>query len=348
MIFYCFYTIPITIRENIKKQENKNKKNPSQIKNNTTSPFKKNVLPTENEKIIIYNEEIPVKFNQSFPQNREQIEEIRITKTEKNNNKEIYSTKICTLCGYIYLRRKTDKKQTCFCHYYTGKCTWFCEKICNVDVILIFFILLYCQVIIMGFNQILKEKLFSEYSYTKNIKFYCALFILSLFFGVIIIYKFCYLTKEEEKENKSNKDIKDCYQCKSCHLFDRSFVFMIVFIIFTFISSICYYTDNNLDRERWNNIIMAEFIFFKIIDFQILTFFNFYDNSDLFNTTLAITFEKLLWMIIETIIDSFVETKKSLITVQIILTSIFVAIFSIFIFIFVLSLCLCPSKNSKK
>ena len=55
---------------------------------------------------------------------------------------------------------------------------------------------------------------------------------------------------------------------------------------------------------------MANFIFFKIIDFQILTVFNFYDNSDLFNTTLAITLEKLLWMIIETIIDSYVENKK--------------------------------------
>ena len=66
---------------------------------------------------------------------------------------------------------------------------------------------------------------------------------------------------------------------------------------------------------------MANFIFFKIIDFQILTVFNFYDSSDLFNTTLAITLEKLLWMIIETIIDTYVENKKKLVLVQLIVTA---------------------------
>ena len=45
------------------------------------------------------------------------------------------------------------------------------------------------------------------------------------------------------------------------------------FIILTFVCSVCYFTDDNLNKERWNNIIMAEFIYFKVLDFQILSFF---------------------------------------------------------------------------
>ena len=76
---------------------------------------------------------------------------------------------------------------------------------------------------------------------------------------------------------------------------------------------------------------MAEFILFKIIDFRILSFYDFFDNSDIFNTTLAITFEKLLWMIIETIINTYVENKKSLVLVQIIATSIILGLIAIFL-----------------
>ena len=106
------------------------------------------------------------------------------------------------------------------------------------------------------------------------------------------------------------------------HFFSVAFIFLILISILTFISSICYYIDNNLTRERWGNIVMAEFIIFKILDLQILSYFDFFNDSDIFNTTLIITFEKLVWMIIETILDAFVENKKSLVLVQIIVTSI--------------------------
>ena len=69
------------------------------------------------------------------------------------------------------------------------------------------------------------------------------------------------------------------------------------------------------------------------MDFQILSYFDFFDNADIFNTTLAITVEKLLWMIIETLIDSYVENKKWLVLVQIIATSLFVGIYSFFLII---------------
>ena len=72
---------------------------------------------------------------------------------------------------------------------------------------------------------------------------------------------------------------------------------------------------------------MAEFIYFKVLDFQILSFFDFLDNSDIFNTTLVITFEKLLWKIIETIIDIVVKNIRTLILIQIIITSIIIGTF---------------------
>ena len=264
------------------------------------------------------------KFNQSFPQNKEQIDIIRKQKFEKNMKKEIYSTKICTLCGYIYFRKKTAQKSTCICYYYTNKCTWFEEKIINKEVIIPFLIELYCQVCIMGFKEILIEKLLNEYSYTKNIKFYCALFIIILFFSIISIPIFSFFKKSEEKEKKNSEDVV-------CGYLAANFIHLLGYIIFTFISSICYYTENNYNRERWNNIVMAEFILFKIIDFRILSFYDFFDNSDIFNTTLAITFEKLLWMIIETIINTYVENKKSLVLVQIIATSIILGLIAIFL-----------------
>ena len=83
---------------------------------------------------------------------------------------------------------------------------------------------------------------------------------------------------------------------------------------------------------------MTEFTFFKILDFQILTFFDFFDNSDIFNTTLAITLEKLIWMIVETIIEAFVEDTKILVIIQIVITSI-ALIFITFCIIIIILVC---------
>ena len=106
------------------------------------------------------------------------------------------------------------------------------------------------------------------------------------------------------------------------YFFFSVFVYLNVYFIFTFICSIYYSIEENTSRERWNNIIMAEFIIFKIIDLTILGFYDLFDNSDIFNTSLAITVEKLIWMIIETIIYSSKPNIKYLVDVQFILTGI--------------------------
>ena len=93
---------------------------------------------------------------------------------------------------------------------------------------------------------------------------------------------------------------------------------------------------------------MAEFIIFKILDLQILSFFDFFNDSDIFNTTLIITFEKLVWMIIETILDAYVENEKSLVLVQIIVTSITTFFIVINGICLLLSLCCCCEDSEKK
>ena len=84
----------------------------------------------------------------------------------------------------------------------------------------------------------------------------------------------------------------------------------------------CYAFEKNKSRKRWNNVIMAQYIFFKIIDIIMLTFYDIFDNSDLFNSSLVITIEKFLWMIIETLIYSFEVKTKYLIIIQILCSSI--------------------------
>ena len=117
---------------------------------------------------------------------------------------EIYSTKICTLCGYIYIRKTSTKKSECICYYYTSKCSWFKEKMFNKEVIIPFFLELYCQICVIGFNRILTEKLLNEYSYSKNIKFYCALIILINAFVILLIF----ILPEEDKQKKKKRMVQ--------------------------------------------------------------------------------------------------------------------------------------------
>ena len=142
------------------------------------------------------------------------------------------------------------------------------------------------------------------------------------------------LKNQKEKNEKEKGKKKRLFDCINVPIIWLIFYYVLGLTFLTFISSICYMTDKNLSRGRWDNIIMAEFILFKIIDMSILGFFDFFDNSDIFNTSLAITLEKFIWMIIETIIEVSKPSIKSLVIVQIIVTStIFgLSIFMIFYF----------------
>ena len=69
-------------------------------------------------------------------------------------------------------------------------------------------------------------------------------------------------------------------------------------------------------------------------------FYDFFDNTDILNTTLAITVEKFIWMIIEALIDNSVSHKKYLILAQIIITSISTGIIVI-MFLYLSGLYIC-------
>ena len=285
--------------------------------------------------------EIIIKSKKSFRNNENQINEIDIKDilpTDTKKKKEIHSTKICTLCGYLYFQKDIENKSACICYYYTGKCNWFKEKIFRFDVIAPVLTELYCQLCIIGYNSLLSEKLVKVYTFSKNIKFYLALILLSIGLGCITTPDLLKNQKEKNEKEKGKK--KRLFDCINIPIIWLIFYYVLGLTFLTFISSICYMTDKNLSRGRWDNIIMAEFILFKIIDMSILGFFDFFDNSDIFNTSLAITLEKFIWMIIETIIEVSKPSIKSLVIVQIIVTS---TIFGLSIFM-IFYFCCCELK----
>ena len=338
MIFHCLYLIPIKKKKE-KKNEEENKedqkedqKDENQNKREKNNKKKEHIYlnrkkkHNRNEEIKPrISEEASIKDNQPSPHNKNQLDEISI-----KEKKAIYSTKICTLCGYIYFRKETNNKKACICYYYTDKCTWFKEKIFNFYTMAPFFTELYCQISNVGYNSILTEKLVNDFSYSKNMKFYITLFLFSLGFGIAYSPSNNSVKEKEEKEKKTNDNTPFNY---------LSFIslFLFGFTLFTFISSIYYYKEDNTQRNKWDNIIMAECIFFKVLDLMILSFFDFFDNTDIFNSSLAITVEKFMWMIIEVLIDAFVSNKKKLILVQIIITSMGIGIFIIMFFCFIYS-----------
>ena len=149
MIFYGVYLIPISaIKEKIDKiptnnfqgentKDSEDKKiqveNKEDYKNDVISKI--NTVITEKE----YNNnkitEMDVnKENQISAKNNGIIERTKKGEQEEKTY-EIYSTKICTLCGYIYIRKESVKKSQCICYYYTSKCNWFSDMVCNINII---------------------------------------------------------------------------------------------------------------------------------------------------------------------------------------------------------------------
>ena len=326
MLFYGIYYIPITRKqqEEINDEDtnvnivitNKNEKEESESK---TSESKTSESKTSESKETI------IKYNYTFPLDKYKYDKIDLSNSPNMEEmpETIKATRICTLCGYIYFRKETGNKKACICYYYTDKRTWFFEKLFEFDMIVCFFIELYCQACIVGFNPILTEKLLNVYSYSKNLKFYITLFVFSIVLGVSYVSVF--------EDGPIKKKVLGANTCQYFNQFFTIISLLFIFTIFTFVTSICYLTEDNLTRKRWDNIFMAEFIFFKVLDLQILSFYDFLDNSDIFNTTLAITVEKFLWLIIESIIDTYVDNKKWLVLVQLIITSIPIILIILFI-----------------
>ena len=121
-IFYCIYLMHI-------EKKNQNEENKKHNQNINTEIIYRNNLPNRNEEInssLVTEDLAIINFNQSFPKYKNQLDKITIKgidikKKKYKNNKEIYPTKICTLCGYIYFRKEFKNKKNCFCYNYTDK-----------------------------------------------------------------------------------------------------------------------------------------------------------------------------------------------------------------------------------
>ena len=79
-----------------------------------------------------------------------------------------------------------------------------------------------------------------------------------------------------------------------------------------------------------------------------LSVYDFMDDSDFLNTSVVITCERFLWMIIEVIIDTSEIKIKNLIIVQIVVSSLFFIILVILIIILICYLCDIVKKNKMK
>ena len=267
-----------------------------------------------------------VESNESFQKNKkDEIEEVGINDKENkiiniddNYLKNINMTKICTFCGYIYLQKRVDNKDICIIYDYNNWFSWFKAKIKKFDVIISIAIEIYCEFCVIGFNSLLSEKMLNEFSYSTNIKFCVASIILCSLYGIIYILFFF-----DSLKNKGNKSEKFLIVLIS---------YLSLFALWTFIISLLYYKEKNPSGKKWDILIMGTVIYFKSIDQQLLSFFEFFENEDCFNTTSLISAAKFLLEIVEEVIDYFNIKSKSIIYVQIYL-SFFLFLFSIIIII---------------
>ena len=336
VIFHILFMIPVKVK---KKNPEKEKSNKNKIENksalfNKRIPFEiKNENEPEQElndlnQAIDINDKYMKSLTNSYSGPKTENELLKKAKTFQNptikKEKKInYFTKICTLCGYIYLQKDSKDEHICICYYYSDKCTWFKETICNFDVIAPFLIELYCQISVIGYKLILTEKLLDDFSYTKNMKYFLALFFISVSLASVFIPADSDIIDNEKKKKKFNLS------------FSQNFLWLLQGIVFTFtifilLSSACYCMEMSITKKRWDYIYMVGFGAFKTMDLMLLSFYDFFDNSDIFNTTLAITFEKLLWMIIEAIIYSMDISKKTLVSIQIVSSSFAVVLLIIY------------------
>ena len=328
VIFHILFLIPVNVKKkNIQKEiENQNNIEIRDFENNRKIPFQ-------------------IGSNNTRPQTENTRLKAASTARANNNDdptKNNYFTKICTFCGYIYFQKDTKnsegKKKICICYYYSDKCTWFKETILKFDVYAPFLTELYCQICIIGYKLILTEKLLENYTYIKNMKYFIVLFIISVILASVFIPDDDFGTQNQKNNdnnnNNNNENLTNSKKSKIsiCFSFDNENVLITVqvilfaFTIFILISSVCYYEEMKITKKRWDYVYMVGYGVFKTIDLIILSFYDFFDNSDIFNTTLAITFEKLLWMIIEAIIYSLDISKKTLVVVQLICSSIAIVI----------------------
>ena len=91
---------------------------------------------------------------------------------------------------------------------------------------------------------------------------------------------------------------------------------------------------------KWDDILMDSIIMYKIVDLSMLSYYDFFDDSDFLNANVVITFERFLWMIIEVFLDNSKIKIKNLIIFQLAISSVFSLIFVMMIVNSIILCCL--------
>ena len=180
------------------------------------------------------------------------------------------------------------------------------------------------QLNVIGFNPILSDYLLKKFSFTKNIKIFLAFLICV---GLINLYILFILPVFQFSEYFKNEKYNFP---KIISAFLSGFLFGI-YSYFTSIFSIVYLASKNPTGKHYENCIIAELIFFKTADLHMLSFYDFLDDEDCLNTSVIITFERFLWMIVEVIIDCAETNWTILVSIQIGISLILCYLLTLFI-----------------
>ena len=342
LILYFFYSLPkivINYKKDIHEKVDIKEESKINVINNDQN--KSNITYT---KINIENPILNDNLEKLFENKLEEIKEVE--KTDSNNDSQLLIKnqdfrRACTCCGYVYFSKKVDKKNVCICHKYNSCNSWFISKIIKIEIFLPLLFEIFMQLGSVGYFSVLSDKLLEEYSNSKIKKFYLNLFLIILCFTIyILLIKISYANyelddDESKKDDPNNNDSKN--QKKRNYTFIvLTFLlisYLIGFSIGILVVSILYICKDNHTGKTWDERFLNSPILIKSLDLQMLSFFDFFDDEDCLNTSLFITLEKLIWMIIEVILDIFEIKKNNLFIIQLVASGLSF-IFLVFIAIF--------------
>ena len=332
IILYSFYSLPKSIN-NIKKDIFDIVEITEESKNNYI----------KNEQLI--NNIAYSKINNKIDNNLEnQCNKIKledIIEIEENNNpidnqlndKKQYFKKVCTCFGYVYFSKKVENRNICICHKNKTCCSWFTLKITKLEIFFPLLIEVYLQLSSVGFNSELSEKLLEEYSTSKIIKFYGPLFLLIFLYAFYVLFTKNIVSLRNNKSDSSNID------SKKCEWIIVFFFYLSFFLVISGVNiyySIDYINKNNHSGKKFEDSIEGMVITIKCLDLHMLTFFDFFDDEDCLNTSLFITLEKLIWMIIEFMLDALEIKKNNLFIIQLSVSGLFLFVFFIIFYLFMI------------
>ena len=329
LLFYLPYSIPL-INHNITKIMNKqkivtngkklNQKNNQNTNENSEMYLIRKIKQKEAE---IETLKKKLTFNETAEKYYKILNVDEVDKFDKN-----VPQKVCTCIGYVYFQKKIGDKNACIFYDYDSCYSWFWFKFKKPQIygpLLVEFLI---QLTVVGFNTKLSDNLLKVYSFSKNLKFFLSLLV-SIFymnFSLLLIKQLYYFYYFFGNIGKFfNK-------CSSATVTVYLFLF---FSLYSFICSIVYLVKGYPTGKNWENTIMSEIVGFKMLDLNMLVYYDFFDDEDCLNTSVIITFERFVWTIIEVLIDIY-ETKLAILISLQIAVSFIIIILSAFIFCFLI------------